>query len=104
MGAALRVPFARATGWPGDLAVLRARGFTVVVLTPRADAPDISCCAARMEAGARIALLVGSEGAGVSDAALALADVAARIPMAPDVDSLNVATATGIALHRFDAR
>jgi tRNA G18 (ribose-2'-O)-methylase SpoU len=51
----------------------------------------------------RIALLAGSEGPGLSAGALAAADVAVRIPMASGVDSLNVATAVGIALHRLAA-
>jgi len=46
-----------------------------------------------------VALLAGSEGHGLTEAARARADTAIRIPMAPGTDSLNVATATGIALH-----
>jgi tRNA G18 (ribose-2'-O)-methylase SpoU len=49
----------------------------------------------------RLALLLGAEGAGLSDATRAVADVEVRIPMAAGVDSLNVAAACGIALHRF---
>jgi tRNA G18 (ribose-2'-O)-methylase SpoU len=52
-----------------------------------------------------VALLVGSEAAGLGLVARAAADVDVRIAMAPGVDSLNVATACGIALHRLrDAR
>lgn len=46
-------------------------------------------------------LLVGSEGAGLSAEALALADARVRIRMAPGVDSLNVSAAAAIALHRL---
>ena len=46
-----------------------------------------------------IALLVGAEGGGLGAAALAASDVQVRIAMAPGADSVNVATATGIALH-----
>jgi tRNA G18 (ribose-2'-O)-methylase SpoU len=47
--------------------------------------------------GQKAALLVGTEGAGLSRDAIAAADVAVRIPMAAGIDSLNVATAAGIA-------
>jgi tRNA G18 (ribose-2'-O)-methylase SpoU len=43
--------------------------------------------------------LVGNEGAGLSSGIEALADDRVTIPMTGNVDSLNVATATGIALH-----
>jgi tRNA G18 (ribose-2'-O)-methylase SpoU len=99
MGAALRVPFVHADDWPHDLGRLRQRGFTVAGLTPRDDGEDISTFAARLDRRQSVAVLVGAEGDGLSDAALIQCDAWVRIPMAPDVDSLNVATATGIALH-----
>jgi tRNA G18 (ribose-2'-O)-methylase SpoU len=46
---------------------------------------------------------LGAEDAGLPPDALAAADVRCRIPLAEGVDSLNVATAAGIALHRFSA-
>ncbi|MDQ3152622.1 MAG: RNA methyltransferase, partial [Actinomycetota bacterium] len=49
-------------------------------------------------------VLVGAEGPGLTDAALAAADVAVRIPMAAGVDSLNVATAAAIAFHEAGSR
>ncbi|MBI2203803.1 MAG: RNA methyltransferase [Candidatus Rokubacteria bacterium] len=98
-GAALAVPFAHATAWHEDLAQLRARGFTVVALTPDRSARDIAEVAARRSE--RLALLVGSEGDGLSAAARGLASVEARIPIAAGVDSLNVAVAAGIALDRL---
>jgi tRNA G18 (ribose-2'-O)-methylase SpoU len=96
MGGVFAVPYARATSWPGDLERIRAAGFTVVALTPAAD--SVSLREFRPPAGQRIALLVGTEGAGLSRAAIDASDVPVRIPMAAGVDSLNVATATGIAL------
>jgi tRNA G18 (ribose-2'-O)-methylase SpoU len=47
----------------------------------------------------RVALLLGAEGSGLSDAALTAADDRVCIPIATAVDSLNVAVAAGIALH-----
>lgn len=97
MGHVLRVPFAELPGpWPGALDVLREAGFTVAALTPSPDAVPIGAAGL---AGARVALLLGAEGPGLSAAALAAADVAVRIPMASGVDSLNVATAAAIAFH-----
>jgi tRNA G18 (ribose-2'-O)-methylase SpoU len=103
MGAALRVRFVHAGEWPGALARLREAAFTVVALTPRAGAMSIEEFARDAETGRTgpIALLAGSEGPGLSAAALAAADVAVCIPMASGVDSLNVATAVAIALHRL---
>lgn len=98
MGNALVVPFAPLADWPRDLDRLRAAGYTIVALTPRPDAIDI----ARVEAR-RVAILVGHESDGIGPPALASADVAARIPMAPGVDSLNAAAASAVALHRLTA-
>lgn len=94
MAATLRVPFARATDWPADLARVRAAGFTLAALTPRTDATPLDA----LPALARVAWLVGAEGEGLSEAALAAADLRVRIPIAAGVDSLNVAAATAIAL------
>ncbi len=95
MGTALLVPFAQLPGaWPGLVDLLRSKGFVVVALTPRATA--ISLRQAGLS-GRRIALLLGAEGPGLTEAALEAADLQVRIPMAPGVDSLNVATAGAIA-------
>jgi tRNA G18 (ribose-2'-O)-methylase SpoU len=95
MGAALQLPFATMTDWPGDLARLRDMGFRVLALTPAGDAPSIHDI--RTD-GEKLALLVGHEGSGLTGAAFAQADVRARIPMPGGIDSLNVATAAAIAL------
>ena len=101
MAAALRVPFARLAPWPDALAELWAEGFAIVALTPAAGAPDLAAFARDPGRARRLALLVGTEGAGLSPAAEAMADARVRIPMAPGVDSLNLATATGIALYEL---
>jgi len=103
MGAALRVPFAAASAWPEDLAALRAQDFTLIALTPGADAkrlPDVGPLIAG-SARRKIALLLGHEGEGLSADALDCADARVRIPMAPNVDSVNVAAAAGIALYEL---
>jgi tRNA G18 (ribose-2'-O)-methylase SpoU len=101
VGATLTVPFT-ITEWFDALDVMRRAGYQLVALTPAADAIDIADAANAQElADRRIALLVGSEGSGLDDETLARADFRVAIRMAPGFDSLNVATATGIALHRL---
>lgn len=91
MGHVLHVPFARLQPWPAALELVRAEGLTIVALTPGGDAH-------LDELPERVALLVGAEGPGLTDNALAAADQRIGIPMAGAVDSLNVATAAAIAL------
>lgn len=100
IGATLSVPTAIAGRWPEDLGELRRAGFTVAALTPRG-AVSLDVFAATWRPGAPLALLAGSEGPGLTEPAAAAADVALRIPMAAGADSLNVSTATAIALHRL---
>jgi tRNA G18 (ribose-2'-O)-methylase SpoU len=104
-GATVAMPFARFADWPRDLKRLRDAGYTVLALTPRAEAMDIGELGNGGELGAgrplpaRLALLLGTEGRGLSAEALAAADLQVRIPMAPEMDSLNVAAAGAVALH-----
>ena len=53
------------------------------------------------DAEERGALLLGTEADGLSDAALSRADARVRIGMVDGFDSINVATACGVALHHF---
>lgn len=96
MGGSLSVPFADQIPWPATLDRLRADGFTVVALTTR-NGTDV----AAVQPPARLAVLLGTEGDGLTDDALAHADVRATIPMVAGVDSLNVIVACGIALDRL---
>jgi tRNA G18 (ribose-2'-O)-methylase SpoU len=98
MAAVLRVPFARVDDWPGVLTRVRAAGFTIVALTPRQPSEPLHVFAARGRPP-KLALLVGTEGAGLTPAAEATADCRVRIPISDCVDSLNVAVAAGIALY-----
>jgi tRNA G18 (ribose-2'-O)-methylase SpoU len=97
MGHVLHVPFTRIDPWPEALALVRAAGFTTLALTPEGDAEPVD----EVDAVARPAFLLGAEGPGLSGGALAVTDRRIRIPMAKDVDSLNVATAAAIAFHRI---
>jgi tRNA G18 (ribose-2'-O)-methylase SpoU len=103
MGASLVLPFAYVEDWPGGLEALRASGLHLVALTPSATAVDIDDAAVTLRRR-RLALLLGNEGYGLSQTALARADAHVRIPMRPASDSLNVAAASAIALHVFRDR
>jgi len=100
MGATLCVPFVRSTAWPEPLARLRALGFTVAALHPAPDGVPLAEAAAHI-GPSPLALVVGTEGPGISDEALAECDLKIRIPMAKGIDSINVATAGAIALNHF---
>jgi tRNA G18 (ribose-2'-O)-methylase SpoU len=100
MAATLMVPFARVDPWPEGVDMLRGAGFTRVALTPHGSSGTVDELVAEGLPD-RIALLVGTEGAGLSDGLLARADRRVRIPISPRVDSLNLAVAAGIALSRL---
>jgi tRNA G18 (ribose-2'-O)-methylase SpoU len=101
MAATLRVPYARVEPWPGGLELLRDAGFALVALTPSSAARDLAAFARDPARPSRVALVVGAEGPGLSTGALAMTGAEVRIPMASGVDSLNLATATGIALYHL---
>ena len=98
IGGSVSVPLVETPEWPDAIERVRAAGFTVVALTTRGGT-DVAAIARP----SKLALLLGSEGDGLTDAALAHADVRATIPMAPGVDSLNANVACGIALDRLAA-
>jgi len=99
LGHVLHVPWTRFAAWPDGLAELHAAGFATVALTPAPDAEPIDALAA--DPPARLALLLGAEGPGLTAGALNAADRRTRIPLAARVDSLNIATAAAIAFHRL---
>lgn len=95
MGTVFQVPWTRLEPWPGGLDLLRERGFAVAALALTEDATGLDDLAA--DPPQRLALLLGTEGDGLSRAAVAGSDVVVRIPMAGGVDSLNVAAASAVA-------
>jgi len=103
-GATLRLPFTVAARWPGDLFALKKAGYQILALTPDDGARDIEDALAMRPQDARLALLLGHEGTGLTDEAVLAADDCVRVAMAPGVDSLNVATAAGVALYACGRR
>ena len=108
VGHVLHMPFARLVPWPTGLHQVRAAGFVVAALAPRpaADSGVPAVSLAELKAWMSgsghpvgVALLLGAEGPGLTDTALAASDVVVPIPMADGVDSLNVAAAAAVAFH-----
>jgi len=89
MGTVFDLPHARLTS------LEQLDGFTLVALTPRGDEE-----LGRVDAE-RVALVLGAEGPGLSDGALAACRHRMRIPIRPDVDSIGVASAAAIAFHLY---
>ncbi|MCC3271509.1 RNA methyltransferase [Arthrobacter zhangbolii] len=95
MGTVFQVPWVRLTDWPGQLTQLRDAGFVTAALALREDSLTLDELSARRDE--RLALILGTEGDGLSGSTLAGVDLAVRIPMSGGVDSLNVAAASAVA-------
>lgn len=102
MGAVFSLPWARLTSH--DLTPLKRAGITLVAMALREGAVTLDEYAASLQGHERIALLMGTEGAGLSDEWLAAADVVVTIPMGHGIDSLNVASATAVACYTLRPR
>lgn len=98
MGAVFRLPFAIVDDWVSAIRTLDRGDVDVVALTPNPSAMRLADIARDRAPKRRLILMLGAEGPGLSSEAMDIATVAARIPIAPDVDSLNVVVAAGIAL------
>lgn len=99
VGAALSLPFARVSRATEALEILRARGYLTVGLTPDPAAPTLAAVAAELRAESKLALFLGTEGAGLGEGVLGRVHTRACIPMAAGMDSINVAAATAVALY-----
>ncbi|MCZ6810997.1 MAG: RNA methyltransferase [Planctomycetota bacterium] len=98
IGHALTVPFVRCLDWPGDLVRLKARwNLTLIAAALDERAIDLRL----VDRPERVGLVVGEEFHGLSPTTLDHCDHIVKVPMAPGVDSLNVAVAAAVCLHRF---
>jgi tRNA G18 (ribose-2'-O)-methylase SpoU len=102
MAATLVVPFASVPRWPEALQELDRDRFSVIAMTPALEGMPLQEVARRTR-GRAVAIVAGHEGAGLTIGALSACDYLARIPMSPQVDSLNVATALAIGLYAISA-
>ena len=108
VGYVLHVPFARLASWPAGLQLAREAELLIAAMTPRpaagAGMPDLRLDALRdrmsdPDRPRGLALLLGAEGPGLTQEAVAASDVVVSIPMGEEVDSLNVATAAAVAFY-----
>ena len=104
MGAVFALPWARLAAWTGVPEQLIAAGFTTVALTLGPDAEDLDQVAGMLSPDQRVAIMLGTEGAGLSPRWTDGATVRARIPMAAGIDSLNVAAASAVACYVLSSR
>ena len=94
MGAVFSVPHARVDDWYGTPALLSRHGFTTYAMTLADDAVSLEDV---RDVPERLALVVGSEGPGLTEHWQRSSDVRVTIPMAAGIDSLNVATSVAVA-------
>ncbi len=95
IGHALQLPWARLQDWPNGLSSLQERGYTLVALALTDAAVPIH----EYAWPPRTAVVLGSEGPGLRWKTIDACDAVVKAPMFPGVDSLNVGTASGIALY-----
>lgn len=100
MGTVLQVPWTRLPEWREAAPLLHDAGFEIAALALTDRAEDIG----EVDPPERLALVLGTEGDGLSRAALTVADRHVRIPMAHGVDSLNVAAAAALAVYALRPR
>jgi tRNA G18 (ribose-2'-O)-methylase SpoU len=97
MGTVLQVPWTRVGSWPDVRELLTASGFHLAALALADGAVDLKTFAA--SAPDRVALVLGTEGDGLSRDAIEAADTVVIIPMSHGIDSLNVAATAAVAMY-----
>lgn len=107
MGTVFQIPWTflgeSCSDWPyPGMERLRAMGFRTAAMALRQDA--ISIDDPRLRAEEKLAIVLGSEGDGLTDGTIAGCDYTVRIPMSHGVDSLNVAAASAVAFWELGRR
>ena len=102
MGTVLQVPWTRLPEWDEAAPLLRGAGFHLAALALSDRAVTLERFSA--DPPERLALILGTEGDGLSTQALAAADTVLTIPMLNGVNSLNVASASAVALYALRVR
>ena len=98
MGAIFSVPWAR-TGPDGALPLLKNSGFTVLGMALRDDCLTLDD--PRLQEAEKLAVCLGTEDTGLREETIARCDYVVKIPMAPGIDSLNVAAAAAVAFWQL---
>ena len=84
------------TAWPGEgMQLLKNMGFKTAAMALRDDSVGIDN--QTLQAEEKLAIVLGTEGDGLSSQTIADCDYTVKIPMSHGVDSLNVAAASAVA-------
>jgi tRNA G18 (ribose-2'-O)-methylase SpoU len=107
MGTVFQTPWAHVgeetSDWPHPgMEILKAHGFKTVAMALKNDSVAIDSPA--LAAEEKLAIILGTEGDGLSDSTIAACDYTVKIPMSHGVDSLNVAAASAIAYWQLGNR
>ena len=97
MGTVFQVPWTRLPEWPEAARMLRAHGFSTAALALADDAVSLRDLAA--DPPERLALVFGAEGKGVRPLVRRACDATVAIPLAGQVESLNVSVAAALLLY-----
>ena len=100
MGTVFQIPWtcaaSRKEDWPGKgMALLHELGFQTAAMALRHD--TVSIDDPRLKAAEKLAVILGTEGTGLTEETIRLSDYTVKIPMFHGVDSLNVAAASAVA-------
>ncbi|MDY5585585.1 MAG: RNA methyltransferase [Arcanobacterium sp.] len=107
MGNVFHVPWTRIESWPKALEELHESGWVTASLALREDALNLREFAALPEVqvkDSKVALVLGTEGDGLSERTIAQTKYSVVIPMRAEVDSLNVAAAGALAAWELQPR
>lgn len=93
-GAIFKIPICREHNLKDALTFLKNSGLKLVAVTEKAGNLHF-----QEELSGPLALIMGSEGEGISEAYLKLTDVKVKIPMLGEIESLNVSVAAGVLMY-----
>ena len=99
MGAVFALPWARLADHGGTPGLLREAGFTVAALALSENSMDLAGFARALTPSDKVAILLGTEGHGLSQRWMDGSDAIVRIRMHAGIDSLNVAATSAIACY-----
>lgn len=99
MGTVFQVPWTRIAPWPRSINALKDDGWDVLAMALTDESVSLPDYCRSVAGNQKIALLFGTEGEGLSRGAIEASSAIVRIPMAPEVDSLNVAAASAVAIY-----
>ena len=100
MGTVFQIPWTFTGDWPGEgMEQLKRLGFQTAAMALSDD--SVSIDDRRLMAEEKLAVILGSEGDGLTETTIARCDYTVKIPMYHGVDSLNVAAASAVAFWQL---